>query len=88
MTTMSADEVKMARLEIGAALGKTMSQRDLGLMLGLTPASADRTVRNWETDGPTGPAAVALRLMLHCARAGNVDIVRSLIGQPSGPNKD
>lgn len=78
MTTMSADEVKSARLEIGAALGRTLSQRDLGLMLGLAPANADRTVRNWEVDGPTGPAAVALRLMLHCARAGDVDVLHRL----------
>jgi hypothetical protein len=78
MTTMSADEVKMARLEIGSAMGKSLTQRDLGLMLGLAPASADRTVRNWETDGPTGPVAVALRLMMHCARNKDIDVLRYL----------
>lgn len=78
MTTMSADEVKEARLEIGAALGRTLSQRELGLMLGLAKASADRTVRNWESAGPTGPAAVALRLMLHCARRGEVYVLSRL----------
>lgn len=43
------------------ALG--MTQRELGLALGLAPSSADKTVRNWEDSNPSGPAAVAMTYM-------------------------
>jgi DNA-binding transcriptional regulator YiaG len=57
----SAHEVRAARLQLG------MTQKQLAEALGL-PASGKRTVRHWETDAGrfaiTGPARVAIRLML------------------------
>jgi DNA-binding transcriptional regulator YiaG len=55
---MKASEVA----EIRKALGLT--QLELGQKLELSGPRPDRTVRNWESDGVTGPVAVALRLLL------------------------
>jgi hypothetical protein len=60
---MTGHEVKTIREALGDALGRNVSQRDLGLALGLAPANAKDTVRSWE-DGSrdvTGPAATALK---------------------------
>jgi DNA-binding transcriptional regulator YiaG len=64
-TMMQGAEVKRIREEIGHAVGRRLSQRDLGLALGLSPANAADMVRSWE-DGSkpvSGPAATALNLM-------------------------
>jgi len=60
---MSADEARAVRLALSAAMNRQLSQREFGVMLGLAPAGADRTIRNWEKDGPTGPGALALHYM-------------------------
>src|SRR5579859_2024875 len=60
---MRAQEVKDIREALGLALNRRVSQRDLGLALGLSEKNCDRAVREWETFGPSGPAAAALRLM-------------------------
>jgi transcriptional regulator with XRE-family HTH domain len=56
-------DVKRIREALGETLGRRVSQRDLGLALGLAPANAADTVRRWEHEGPSGPAAVALELL-------------------------
>jgi hypothetical protein len=63
---MTPDDVKKIREALGEVVGRRISQHDLGLALGLAPASAGRSVREWETSGPTGPAAAALGFMLLC----------------------
>jgi DNA-binding transcriptional regulator YiaG len=60
---MTGHEVHAIRTAIANALVRNVSQRDLGIALGLAPENADRTIRKWEDEGPSGPGAVALRLM-------------------------
>jgi DNA-binding transcriptional regulator YiaG len=62
---MTADEVKAARHELG------MTQAGLAAALELAGDSGARTVRNWEQGriAITGPARVAIRLMLAIRRA-------------------
>ena len=59
---MTPTEVKAARLAMG------MTQAQLATALELTGDNGKRTVRHWETDCGkfqiTGPARVAIRLML------------------------
>jgi hypothetical protein len=59
---MNGADVKAIRLALRDVLGYEPSCHDLGLALGLAPANAKDTVRKWEADGPTGPAATALKL--------------------------
>lgn len=71
---MTSAEVHAIRTALGAALGRRMSQADLGRLLQLAPANGADTVRSWE-DGKravTGPAAVALRLLGYGAGVGIV----------------
>lgn len=60
---MTGADVNAIRMALGRVIGRRVSCRDLGLALGLAPANAADTVRRWERDGPTGPAAVALGFM-------------------------
>jgi DNA-binding transcriptional regulator YiaG len=59
---MTPSEVKAARLALN------MTQAQLAAALELTGENGKRTVRHWESDGGkfqiTGPARVAIRLML------------------------
>lgn len=61
------NKVKQARHSLG------LSQREFGIMLGLSPTNADRTVRRWEagTKELSGTAAKALELLLE--KAGHDD---------------
>jgi DNA-binding transcriptional regulator YiaG len=63
---MSPDDVKAARLELGFA-----HQLDLANALGLEGKYRHDTVRSWENGrvGITGPARVAIRLLLERHRA-------------------
>lgn len=68
---MTPADVRKIREDLGRALGRRISQRDLGLALGLTYNSAHDTVRSWE-DGSrdvSGPASVALEFMSHASAA-------------------
>lgn len=60
MPTMTAEEVKLARLHLG------MTQSQLADALGLVGADATRTVRRWEAGERAigGPAAQCLRYLL------------------------
>lgn len=57
---MKPGEVEAIRKALGDAVGGRVSQDDLGQALGLSEHTAQRKVREWEKDGPTGPAASAL----------------------------
>jgi len=76
---VQGSEVKRIREEIGAAIGRRVSQRDLGLALGLSDDNADRLVRKWEDGEPSGPAAVALELMRLLILQGNVHEVKNIM---------
>jgi hypothetical protein len=80
---MTGNDVKRIRDAIGAHFGRRISQRDLGLALGLSEKNADRAIREWETDGPTGPGAAALRLIeLVLSDAADSDVYRvNLVGE-------
>ena len=55
---MEATEVRRLREALSEAMGRDVSQLDLGLMLGLNLASVE--VTKWEEEGASGPEAVAL----------------------------
>ena len=55
---MEATEVRRLREALSEAMGREVSQLDLGLMLGLNLASVE--VTKWEEEGASGPEAVAL----------------------------
>ncbi len=57
---MTGFEVRALRRALSDMTGERVSQRKLGVALGLSAANADRTVRNWEENAPSGPASVAL----------------------------
>ena len=53
---MTGSDVKEIREKLGDALGRRLSQRDLGLALRLSEGNAARAIRDWEEgSGPTGP---------------------------------
>jgi hypothetical protein len=55
---VQATEVRRVREALSEAMGREVSQLDLGLMLGLNLASVE--VSKWEDEGASGPEAVAL----------------------------
>jgi hypothetical protein len=55
---VNGSEVRRIREALGQAMGRDVSQLDLGLMLGLNLASLE--VGKWEDEGASGPEAVAL----------------------------
>jgi hypothetical protein len=55
---MDGNEVRRIREALGQAMGKEVSQLDLGVMLGLNLASVE--VGKWEAEDASGPEAVAL----------------------------
>ena len=67
---MTGADVKAIRKALGQLLGQHISVRDLGLALGLAPSNAGDTVRKWEDEGPTGPAAAALTFMREATDIG------------------
>jgi hypothetical protein len=63
---MNGSDAKRIRESLGEVVGRPLSERDLGMMLGLHEQSAEATVRQWEEgEGPTGSAAVALSLLAY-----------------------
>lgn len=84
---MTGAEAKAIRERLSEACGVRLSQQDLGIALGLSQGNAPRAIREWETSGPTGPGAVALRLLLYCVDAGHIDVVREII-TPRAPGRD
>lgn len=73
---MTGGEFKRLRMALSAAVGRHLSQADIGAAFGLAASSADRTVRNWETGEPSGPAAVA---MTYLAQGALDDAMREVI---------
>lgn len=68
---MTGDEVRDARARLGASwgFGRPLFQSELGRALRLKAKHPGETVREWEERGTiTGPAAVAILMMLAGAR--------------------
>ena len=63
---MQGSDAKRIRKSLGEVVGRPLSERDLGMMLGLPEQVAETTVRHWEEgEGPSGSAAVALNLLAY-----------------------
>lgn len=63
---ITGNEVKQLRDgELAGCLGRHVSQRELGLALGLQPDSAARRVRKWEQgdESISGPMTLALEFL-------------------------
>ncbi len=60
---MKGAEVKAVQTALSEAIGHRITDHELGLILGLTPANANVSVRKWKDSQPTGPVATALRLL-------------------------
>jgi hypothetical protein len=66
---MTGEELHKLRTErLPNALGRRVSQHDLGIALGLQPASAARRVRKWECgeEKIVGPTEIALSWLWVC----------------------
>lgn len=61
---MHGAEAKRIRDGLSEVIDRPLSERDLGIMLGLPQQQAEAIVQGWEKDrGPEGPALVALWLL-------------------------
>lgn len=100
--TVTSEDCKAIREGLGNALGQRLSQRDLGMMLGLALRNAGDTVRSWEDRSKeiSGPAQLALRLLGAAAgfsvtgdlvtnhfRNCMLDIARSLLDDDAAQQK-
>jgi hypothetical protein len=68
---MTGHELRAARYRLGRmwGLGRPLTMAALGRILRLQGADPGATVRDWERrDGPTGPAGLAVELMLAGAK--------------------
>lgn len=72
---MTGEQVADIRKALGEAIGHRLSASEFGQMIGLAELSANRTIRRWEDEGPSGPGGFALRLIKACIDAGRVDLV-------------
>jgi transcriptional regulator with XRE-family HTH domain len=58
---MTGPELKQLRVDLGDAIGRTLSAADMAKLCGL--ASGADTIRRWEIAGPNVPAAELLRIL-------------------------
>jgi DNA-binding transcriptional regulator YiaG len=60
---MTGAELKQLRLDLGDAIGRTMSAADMAKLCGLASGDGVDTIRRWEVAGPSGPAAELLSIL-------------------------
>lgn len=62
---LTGEDVLVIRQALGRALGRELLEEDFGLLLGLKPGNADRSVRRWESgeNEVTGAASFAIRML-------------------------
>lgn len=80
---MTGNELRAARGALGHlwGLGAPVSMTMLGRILRLRGRDVGSSIRDWERgDGPTGPAALAIELMLDGARPRDLD---AILGPPA-----
>jgi hypothetical protein len=63
---MTGDELRAARRTLGEmwGLGRPLHAAELGRLLNLRGPDPGQSVLDWERTGPTGPAAIAIELMI------------------------
>ncbi len=60
---MTGPELKQLRVDLGDAIGRTLSAADMAKLCGLASGEGADTIRRWEVAGPSGPAAELLRIL-------------------------
>ena len=60
---MKGSELKQLRIDLGEAIGRSLSAADMAKLCGLAPANGVATILSWEARGPSGPAAELLRIL-------------------------
>jgi hypothetical protein len=60
---MTGSELRQLRDDLGEAIGKPLSPRDMAKLCSLPPANGGDTIRRWEVSGPSGPAGELLRIL-------------------------
>ncbi|MBR0693627.1 hypothetical protein [Bradyrhizobium lablabi] len=62
---MTGEELKQLRHDLGEAIGRRLSVADMAKIVGLAPRNGADTWRKWEEgDGPSGPVAVLMSLIM------------------------
>src|SRR5438132_14089639 len=60
---MTGPELKQLRVDLGDAIGRTLSAADMAKLCGLASGDGVDTIRRWEVAGPSGAAAELLRIL-------------------------
>jgi len=60
---MTGAELKQLRVDLGDAIGTTLSAADMAKLCGLASADGADTIRRWEVAGPGLAAAELLRIL-------------------------
>ncbi len=60
---MTGPEFKQLRIDLGDAIGRSLTAADMARLCGLPEAGGADTVRRWEVKGPSGPVAERLRVL-------------------------
>jgi len=61
--SMNGSELKQLRIDLGEAIGRSLSTADMAKLCGLSPGKGIATILKWEVRGPRGPAAELLRIL-------------------------
>jgi len=62
-TNMNGSELKQLRIDLGEAIGRSLSTADMAKLCGLSAGEGSATILKWEVSGPSGPAAELLRIL-------------------------
>lgn len=60
---VTGPEFKQLRIDLGDAIGRSLTAADMARLCGLPEAGGADTVRRWEVKGPSGPVAERLRVL-------------------------
>jgi hypothetical protein len=60
---VTGPEFRQLRVDLGDAIGRSLSAADMAKLCGLAPNNGADMIRRWEVTGPSGPAAELLRIL-------------------------
>jgi len=60
---VTGPELRQLRVDLGDAIGRSLSAADMAKLCGLAPNNGADMIRRWEVTGPSGPAAELLRML-------------------------
>jgi hypothetical protein len=60
---MKGSELKQLRIDLGEAVGRSLTTADMAKLCGLPPGDGVATILGWEVRGPSGTAAELLRIL-------------------------